>query len=133
MTSPAAAISGEGTFYFSEHFDETPLSFPLSMPVTELLLEGVRRMDETEVFRARIPSSDSVPVRVEGSDVDASDEVYRVYLAVNGTRTVEEVAAATGTTVFEVTRQLYELCGSGAITVRSPRASCATRVFAGWV
>ena len=119
----ATVAVGEGTFYFSEHFYESPLSFPLRMSVTELLLEGVRRMDETEIFRDRIPGSDFVPVRVDGSDVDASDEAYRVFLAVNGTRTVEQVAAVTGTTVFEVTRQLYELCGSDAITVRSPRAS----------
>ncbi|MBW2456120.1 MAG: DUF4388 domain-containing protein [Deltaproteobacteria bacterium] len=119
----AAMAVREGTFYFWERFEETTLRFPISLPLTELLMEGVQRMDETEMYRDRIPSADYVPVRVDGMDVEASEDGYRVYLAVNGTRSVEEVAAATGATVFEATRQLYELCGSGAVTIGSPRAS----------
>jgi len=119
----AAMAMRAGTFYFWEHFDESPLRFPISLPLTELLLEGVQRMDETEAFQDRIPDADHVPVRVDGMDVDASNDGYRVYLAVNGNRSVEAVAAAAGTTVFEATRQLYALCGQGAVTVRSPRAA----------
>lgn len=112
-----------GTFTFHEDLDEGQLMFPLSMPLQELLLEGVRRMDEMEFFRTRIPSVQHTVARVEGKEVDPDKETYDVYLAVNGHRTIEEIAISTGLETFEATRLVFQLVQAGTVMVRAPRAS----------
>ena len=59
----AALLVSSGAFYFVEVFDEARLPYRLNLAVTSLLMEGVRRMDEMECFRARIPSTMHVPTR----------------------------------------------------------------------
>jgi hypothetical protein len=117
MTVPA------GTFTFHEDVDESQLAFQVSMPLTELLLEGVRRMDEMEFFRTRIPSLAHVPLRAPGAAVETHHEGYNVFLAVNGMRTVEEIAVATGLEAFDATRLLFQLLQAGAVTMRAPRVA----------
>ncbi len=112
-----------GTFTFREELDEGQLMFPLSMSLQELLLEGVRRMDEMEFFRTRIPSVQHTVVRVDGKEVSPDHETYDAYLAVNGTRTVEEIAISTGLETFEATRLVFQLIQAGAVALRPPRTS----------
>lgn len=121
----AAMGVSQGTFTFQEDVDESQLTFPVSMPLTELLLEGVRRMDEMEFFRTRIPSTAHVPVRAGNQGIDTRHEAYNVFLAVNGVRTVEEIAVATGLETFEATRLLFQLMQGGAVTMRPPRVAGA--------
>ena len=118
----AMAVS-KGTFTFREELDEGQLMFPLSMPLQELLLEGVRRMDEMEFFRTRIPSVHHKVVRVEGREVSADHETFDVFLAVNGQRSIEDIAISTGLETFEATRLVFQLIQSGAVSLRAPRAS----------
>lgn len=118
----ATMVVPSGTFSFVEGDRNLP-TFPVSMSLVDLVLEGVRRIDELEAFRDLIPSNHHLPVRVEGRMVDAGDEAYAVYLAVSGERTVEDLAHATALSVFETTRQLYRLHKTGAIALRSPRGS----------
>ncbi len=119
----AALGVSRGTFTFHERLDETQLMFPLSMPLQELLLEGVRRMDEMEFFKTRIPSLEHTVVRVEGKDVARTHETYDVFLAVNGQRSIEDIAIATGLETFEATRLVFQLIQAGKVTLRAPRAS----------
>lgn len=118
-----AMAVARGTFTFHEDLDESQLMFPLSMPFQELLLEGVRRMDEMEFFRTRIPSVQHTVVRAEGKTVKPDHEAYDAYLAVNGSRTIEEIAISMGVATFEATRMVFQLIQKGAVTLRAPRAA----------
>jgi hypothetical protein len=117
-----AMAARNGTFAFFDELDESQLPVLLSHPLSALILEGARRIDEMEVFRRHVPSADHVPTRVPGRAVEPGHEAYATYLAVNGVRTVVEVAAATGQEEFDTTRLLYQLAMSGAVTLRDPRA-----------
>ncbi|MBI4572600.1 MAG: DUF4388 domain-containing protein [candidate division NC10 bacterium] len=85
-----------------------------------VLLEGIRRLDEWPMIRQKIPSSAMVfkvssrpgpvsPKRVLPNEVKMLD-------LVDGTRTVRELADASGLGEFEALRSLASLARAGAIT-----------------
>ncbi|MEM9691048.1 MAG: DUF4388 domain-containing protein [Myxococcota bacterium] len=121
----ATMLVGEGHFSFEEDFDPSQLSYRLNLNVQHLLMEGVRRMDEIELFRARIPSGLHVPERVEGQIVDPDHEHRKIWLAVDGQRSVEEVARQASLSVFDATRSLFQLVQSGDLLIRPPRPTGA--------
>jgi hypothetical protein len=119
-----------GVFLFFDDYDDSRVTFPLSLPITELLMEGVRRMDEMEFFRSRIPGTDHVIERAQ-DDPPADDHPARpVWDAVDGVRNVEELARAAGLELFDVMRALYELEKRGRVVVREPRGGGVEGVVA---
>jgi len=117
----AAMLVSTGEFYFVESFDEHRLAYRLNLSVQNLLMEGVRRMDEMELFCARIPSQLHVPKRAEGASLPSDHEHHAVFQAVDGLRSVEEVARSLSVGTFEVTRALFQLMQRGAIVLHPPR------------
>ncbi len=118
----AALASQMGTFSFRQDFDERSIAYPLSTPLHSLMLEAVRRMDEMQVFRAQIPSNAHIPTRVAERPLPAEHPARKIYDAIDGTRSVDAIAAAAGEDTFEVVRQLYELLRGRHISLRSPAA-----------
>jgi hypothetical protein len=112
-----------GTFSFAEGYDETSINFPLSMPLNGMLMEGVRRMDEMQVYRGHIPSDDHVPTRVEGRSISPDDEALAVFLAIDGVSSVAKISHVVEKSVFDVTRSLHALVRKGAVAVHSPQTS----------
>ena len=88
--------------------------------VGELLMEGVRRMDEMEFFRSRVPSTAHVPVVAKDDPPKEDDPTFVVWAAIDGVRTVDEVARAAGLELFDAMRGVYELVKRGRVTVREP-------------
>lgn len=117
----AVMLVPKGEFYFREQLEAPRLGYRLALPVTHLLMEGVRRMDETECFRARIPSSLHVPARAPNAKVAADHEHAAVFAAVDGSRSIEEIGRTVGQGEFEVTRALFQLMQAGAVVVHPPR------------
>jgi hypothetical protein len=115
------AVSIErGSFPFLDDFDDERITFPLSLPITELLMEGVRRMDEMEFFRSRIPSSDHIPVVAKDDPPKPDDPARKVWDAIDGTRSVSAVAREAGLELFDAMRGVYELVKKGRIAIREP-------------
>jgi hypothetical protein len=119
----AAVRVGSGMFYFLDRFDESRLTTRQSMPVSGLLMEAVRRMDEMRYFRERIPSAQHVPDRVPERGPPNEEELQRVYDAIDGVRSIEDICRVMGQGEFEVTRQVFGLVQAGCVTVRAPRAT----------
>lgn len=117
----AAMLVHAGEFYFREGIDQRRLAYRLNLSVNALLMEGVRRMDEMECFRARIPSSLHVPSRVAGQRVADDHEHFAVWQAVDDTRSIEEIGRVVGEGEFEATRALFQLIQAGAVSVGPPR------------
>jgi Domain of unknown function (DUF4388) len=113
-------LAGEGMFYFLESFDEEQIASRQNLPVQELLMEAVRRMDEMRYFRERIPSDQHVPARIP-ERVPPPPELRAVYDAIDGQRSVAEIARAIGQGEFEATRALFQLVRSGRVVVQAPR------------
>lgn len=117
----AAMLVHAGEFYFREGIDERRLAYRLQLSVNALLMEGVRRMDEMECFRARIPSILHVPARLPNKNVEPEHEHYAVWEAVDGSRSIEELGRAIGQGEFETTRALFQLTQAGIVSVHPPR------------
>jgi Domain of unknown function (DUF4388) len=117
----AAMLVGGGSFFFVENYDESRVPFLVSLPVQSLLMEGVRRMDEMELFRARIPSGLYVPDLVDGAGLPDDHEHADVFAAVDGTLSVDDVGRLIGLGSFETTRALFQLMQKGVIVLHPPR------------
>jgi len=123
------AVSIErGTFAFLDDYDDSRITFPLSLPITELLMEGVRRMDEMEFFKSQVPSSAHIPVIAKDDPPKDDDPARPVWDAIDGTRSVEELARAAGLELFDAMRGVYELVKRGRVTVREPTGGGAAGV-----
>jgi hypothetical protein len=116
----AVLRAGSGMFYFLDGFEERILSYRMRTPVSVMLTDGVRRMDEMKYFRERIPSGDHVPALMPGH-VPPDAGPNRVYAAVDGVRSVHEICRVVRSDEFEVTRSLFELAQAGYVVMRPPR------------
>jgi hypothetical protein len=124
----AAMLVSEGAFYFVETFEQQRLQYRLNLHVANLLMEGVRRMDEMELFRARIPSELHVPERVPGAALPPDDENYDVYQAIDGHSSVEDVGRQLSIGLFDVTRALFQLLQRRAVVIHPPRPTGPTAI-----
>src|SRR6478752_2422055 len=97
----------DGTFFFLDGFDATRLVSHHTLGANALLMDGVTRMDEIRYFRVKIPSAEHVPVRLTGRA--APDDYAKLYDAIDGRQSVEELGRSTGLGEFETTRGLYAL------------------------
>lgn len=109
----------EGRFFFFEGFDDRDLAFRHRLSVDALLLDAIRKMDEKKYFESRIPSKDHVPVRT--SRAPATLDPFGVFDAIDGKRTVEEVAQSVGIAEMEVTRALFQHVQAGDVAIKPPR------------
>ena len=96
----------EGEFRF--HDDEMPAypMVPISLDVTGLVLEAMRRQDEWSRFRQSMPSMQAVPVRVVddlvGDDAEMDEGQKRILLAVDDQRSIEEISLETHASEYYV-------------------------------
>ncbi|MDQ3878148.1 MAG: DUF4388 domain-containing protein [Actinomycetota bacterium] len=98
----------------------TEVEVPIAVSVENLIMEAARRIDELEVIRRRIPSGDSVlamsPTPPEGAlEINIAPDEWRVLVTVDGTRSVDEIAAALRYDEFELLKILYGLISAGLV------------------
>lgn len=124
----ATMLVSAGTFYYVEAFDEERLPYRLNLSVQHLLMEGVRRMDEIELFRARIPSGLHVPEKAEGASLETDHEHASVFDIIDGYANVEDIGRALGRGAFETTRALFQLLQRGVIVLHPPRPTGALAI-----
>ncbi len=112
----------EGQFRFVA--DELPAyeMVPISLNVTSLTLEGIRRLDEWKRIREVISSAQSVPVAVgnllEGEENEARRTVLQM---VDDDRTVEEIGLQTHSSEYFVCEILFQKARQGLLKVVRPR------------
>jgi hypothetical protein len=120
-----------GWFWFLDHGerlrDEPRLLHRYPVSANDLLMEGVRRLDELRFFRERIPSDQHVPVPLASRGEPPTD-LAPTLAACDGRRTVLEVGRACGLSQFEVTHALYQLVRAGFLRVDDPRPETAQAV-----
>jgi len=120
----AVLLVSDGMFYFLDDFDEGRLPAHLNLSVGTLLMEGVRRMDETRYFRERIPSELHVPSKVSGRGPPSEEGAVilePIYAAIDGQRSVAEICRVVGQGEFEVTHAIFQLLQAGAVLMNPPR------------
>ncbi|EYF07881.1 DUF4388 domain-containing protein [Chondromyces apiculatus] len=120
-------LAGDGVFYFLERFDEEQIASRQNLTVSGLLMEAVRRMDEARYFRERIPSSMHVPERLPGR-APPTNELRKMWDAIDGHLPIAELARATGQGEFDATRAVFQLIQAGLVAVHAPRPTGPTAI-----
>jgi hypothetical protein len=111
----------EGAFHFIDgEIPQRPM-IPIAIDVTGIVMEGLRRYDEWQRLRERIRSMRDVPTVIAPVSVESLPEPQRLILrAIDGVRTLAEIAEATHNPDFPVAKLVFELVESGHVEVSAP-------------
>jgi len=103
----------EGTFYFEETEEANEEKIKLSTSTTNIVMEGIRRLDEWPRIRELIPSDDLVPTLsptdVRDPKVRFLEGEHEILALVDGVRTVRAIIHASNLDEFETLRVLMAL------------------------
>jgi hypothetical protein len=113
-------LIGDGMYYFLDRFDESRLAARSNLRANALLMEGVRRMDEVNYFRERIPSDEHIPIKTTKKG-DPAEALRKVYAAIDGEQSLTELARRCEMSIFDTTQAIFQLCQSGHVQIRPPK------------
>ena len=119
----ALAIWRTGEFRFEAGIPSPRQSIQKSN--TNLLMEAARRLDEWRVLSKKIPSVELVPEFVilesrEGQ-INLNTMEWLLLSKIDGQRSVKQIAAAAGMSVFDSAKLLYGLVATNLIRLRQAR------------
>jgi hypothetical protein len=93
---------------------------------TNLLMEAARRIDEWQVLSKRIPSTRCVPEFAEGGasgSVSLTPKEWALVRRINGSSTIDAIAASTSSSPYETSKVLYGLITNGLVQLQPERQS----------
>lgn len=113
----------EGTFCFEENRKPDSTVILVSRNPIDLVLEGLRLIDEWREIRKVLPPRDSVlEIDFAGTgemkNVSLSPAGFQLALLINGHRTIDELCALSPVTEFDTCRMLLELMSAGVVKAR---------------
>jgi hypothetical protein len=99
----------EGNFEFVDGELPELKMVPLSLDVTGIIMEGLRRYDEWQRIRLRVPDDSAIPEIVGPLNFDDLSEREKLIVPyIDGQRTIEEIALQTHNAEFSVARLVFE-------------------------
>ncbi len=82
---------------------------PLSLDVTGIIMEGLRRFDEWKRIRVRVPDNSVIPQIVKPLNLDTLSEQEKLIVPyIDGLRTIEAIALQTHSAEFNVARLVFD-------------------------
>ena len=111
----------DGSFAFYESAEELAQErIVLQINTSSVIMEGIRRLDEAERIREKVPSLDLVfaPVPCAAPDfeeLDMNEVEIGIYNNIDGKLTAREITGRSDLTEFEVTRILFQLVSARLI------------------
>lgn len=92
----------------------------LQINTSSVIMEGIRRLDESARIREKVPNLDIVFAKVPGGvpdfhDLDMSESEIGIYNNIDGRLNVRELTGKSELTEFEVTRILFQLVSARLI------------------
>ncbi len=112
----------DGRFSFIQSEVEIQERITLSASTSSIIMEGVRRLDETARIREKIPNLDMVFTRVPGTEtgldsLEISAEQRELYEAIDGISSIRELIRQCSLTEFEASYILYQMLTARMIEV----------------
>ncbi|HJQ41173.1 MAG TPA: DUF4388 domain-containing protein [Thermoanaerobaculia bacterium] len=111
----------DGEFAFYDSADELAHErIMLHLNTSSVIMEGIRRLDESARIREKIPSLDLVFAKIPGAApdfraLDLNDAEIAIYQDIDGIRNVRELTGRSDLTQFEVARILFQLISARLI------------------
>ena len=119
----------EGHFSFTEGSSNgSPTDAPVRIPIEALLMEGARRIDEWSRIERKIRHVGVIPLLAaagagdEGT-LDLLPTEWEVLSAIDGQRSVREIAQMFGRSDFEVAKTVFGLESAGVLSISEPMTS----------
>jgi hypothetical protein len=111
----------EGGFEFLDNELPEQKMVPLSLDVTGIIMEGLRRLDEWRRIREKIPKLSLVPRIVQPLDFARLSEQEKLVVPfINGIRSIDEIAIQTHNSEFVVTKLIFDGLRTNAIELQEP-------------
>jgi hypothetical protein len=114
----------EGHFRFdqSKEMISTEQRIVLQMSSSSIIMEGVRRLDESARIREKITGLDMIFAPVHGvtpdfEELDLSEPEILLFQQIDGRLTIRELIGRSEMTEFEVTRMLFQLLTARLVEV----------------
>jgi len=113
----------DGSFVFGDTADELVNErIVLSINTSTVIMEGIRRLDESAMIREKITSLDMVFMKVPGAEpdfgsLDMSEHEIALYNTLDGKRSIRALIGGSEMTEFEVTRIVFQLLSARLIEV----------------
>jgi hypothetical protein len=110
-----------GEFSFTDTVDEVAQErIVLQLNTSSIIMEGIRRLDESARIREKITSLDMLFMKVSGvvpdfDALDMSESEVAIYNDIDGKLTIRELIGRSELTEFEVTRILFQLLSARLI------------------
>lgn len=122
---------GEFAFEAGDRLGPDEVMVPVPLGVENLIMEGVRRVDEWGRIKDYIPNSDVVVKFLDHptekvKSINLTPDEWRVFARINGRDTIKDIAARTNLSEFDVSRIVYGFITAGLVEVirrRQPPAS----------
>jgi len=111
----------DGAFAFYDSTDELAQErIVVQINTSSIIMEGIRRLDESARIREKIPSLELVFARVQGVTPDfgrmeMNESELAIYNDIDGRLNVRELTGRSELTEFEVTRILFQLLSARLI------------------
>ena len=117
--------SGVFTFYITEESPEEKITLKTS--TSNLIMEGIRRLDEWKRIREQIPSNNVIPVVLEKVDPASPEvvlnELEKLILSkIDGEKNVKILVRESRSDEFTVNSILYSLFSAGLIEIKDREA-----------
>jgi Domain of unknown function (DUF4388) len=112
----AMLLSPAGTFFMVDDEPGERHGTPLAVSTQSLLMDGIRRIDELSLFRARIPGPGTFLRRKDPPRrVTLHGPEHALLALVDGRHTVAQVARLAHLSEFDATKILYHLAEAGYV------------------
>jgi hypothetical protein len=122
----AILLSREGTFQLVDEDVADRPGTPLAVSTQSLLMDGIRRIDEMSLFRARIPGPRAYLRRRDPHrPITLKAPEQAVLALVDGRRSLAEVATRAHLSEFDATKMLYHLAEAGYVEAVAQAAEAA--------
>jgi hypothetical protein len=113
----------DGEFEFIETDEVRGERIALNASTMNIVLEGVRRMDEWAHIRTRLPSKNVLLEKAadpDEEDVSLTEDERALLLLVDGRRTVRDVVTEHRQGEFATLKQIFSLLTAGLVRVKEP-------------
>jgi hypothetical protein len=119
---------GQFEFRAGEPPQAEEIQTPVPITVENLIMEGVRRVDELTRIKERIPSTDMVVMLSEHvadttGDVNLTADEWRVFARVNNRTSIDTLAERLNQSLFQVSSTVFGLIVYGLVEVAPPAAT----------
>ncbi len=111
----------EGEFQFEEGPFDKPAT--VQRPITSLLMEAARRIDEWKLLRKKIGSIDAIPEfieidRQERRKISLSTLEWLIISKIDGRKSISDISRDSAINIYDTARIIFGLITSGLIRLR---------------